>query len=57
MEYAANEPPAAEHFTLEPLAEGIYSAIALPGGAAFCNAGIIDLGDHKLILDTFETPF
>jgi cyclase len=44
-----------EHFDLHELAEGVYAAIAIPGGAAYSNAGIVDLGDQTLILDTFDT--
>ncbi len=44
------------HYSLEPLGEGIYAAIARDGGAAICNAGIVDLGDATLIIDTFLTP-
>ena len=48
--------PTSEHFELHCLAEGIYAAIAIEGGAAFSNAGIIDLGSRTLIFDTFENP-
>lgn len=44
-----------KHFTLEPLTQGVYACIHMPGGAAFSNAGIIDLGDQTLIVDTFHT--
>jgi cyclase len=47
--------PKSEHFELQRLAEGVYAAIAIEGGAAYSNAGIIDLGDQTLIFDTFET--
>jgi len=47
--------PKSEHFELQRLAEGVYAAIAVEGGAAYSNAGIIDLGDQTLIFDTFET--
>ncbi len=45
-----------KHFTLEPLAEGVYAAIAIDGGAAICNAGLIDLGGQVVVYDTFLTP-
>lgn len=45
-----------EHFELKQIAEGVYAAIAIAGGGARSNAGIIDLGDHTLIFDTFLTP-
>jgi hypothetical protein len=38
--------PTSVHFELEQIAQGIYAAIGVPGGAAHSNAGIIDLGDH-----------
>ncbi len=44
-----------KHFTLEPLTQGVYACIHRPGGAAFSNAGIIDLGGQTLIVDTFHT--
>lgn len=49
--------PTSEHFTLEEVAEGVYAAIAIRGKAAFSNAGIIDLGGHTVVFDTFETSF
>lgn len=45
-----------EHFTLHTLADGVYAAIATEGGAAFSNAGLIDLGDLTLVFDAFENP-
>jgi len=45
-----------EHFTLEQLVDGVYAAIASPGGKAFSNGGIVDLGDQTLVFDAFETP-
>ena len=45
-----------EHFILHPLTEGVYAAIATEGGAAFSNAGIIDLGDQTLVFDALENP-
>ncbi len=50
------ELPTSEHFELHQLAEGVYAAIAIEGGAAFSNAGIVDLGSRTLIFDTFENP-
>jgi cyclase len=43
------------HFTLEPLTDGVYACIHKPGGAAYSNAGIIDLGDRTLLVDAFDT--
>jgi cyclase len=45
-----------DHFTLHQLAEGVSAAISTEGGAAFSNAGLIDLGDRTLIFDSFENP-
>ena len=47
---------ASEHFDIESLAEGVYAAMASPSGAAYSNAGIIDLGDSTLVFDTFDAP-
>lgn len=44
-----------KHFTLVPLADGVFACIHKPGGAAFSNAGIVDMGDRTLIVDTFHT--
>lgn len=45
-----------EHFTLHPLAEGVFAAIATEDGAGFSNAGLVDLGDQTLVFDAFENP-
>ena len=45
-----------EHFTLQPLAQGVYAAIATELGAGFSNAGLVDLGDRALVFDSFENP-
>jgi cyclase len=44
-----------KHFTLKPLTNGVYACIHRPGGAAYSNAGIIDLGDRTLVVDAFNT--
>lgn len=44
------------HFNCEPVAEGIYVLEAKEQGGAMSNAGLIDMGDHTLIFDTFNTP-
>lgn len=44
-----------KHFTLKPLTNGVYACIHKPGGAAYSNAGIIDLGNHTLLVDAFDT--
>jgi glyoxylase-like metal-dependent hydrolase (beta-lactamase superfamily II) len=48
--------PDSKHFRLQQLAEGVYAAIHIEGGAAIGNAGIVDLGDRTLIYDTFIAP-
>jgi glyoxylase-like metal-dependent hydrolase (beta-lactamase superfamily II) len=48
--------PTSEHFELHQLSHGVYAAIAIPGGAAYSNAGIIDLGERTLLFDTFDNP-
>jgi cyclase len=44
------------YFQLEEVADGIYAAIARSGTGAWGNAGIVDLGEHTLVFDTFTTP-
>jgi len=56
MKQVASVLPTSEHFKLTQIAEGVYAAVALTEGGAFSNAGIIDLGEHTLIFDTFMTP-
>ncbi|HSF82603.1 MAG TPA: MBL fold metallo-hydrolase [Anaerolineales bacterium] len=46
---------ASKHFTLQPLANGLYACINRPGGAAYSNAGIINLGDRTLVVDAFNS--
>ena len=48
--------PSSEHFDLHQLTDGVFAAIAKLQGAAYSNAGIIDLGDRTLVFDTFNTP-
>jgi cyclase len=48
--------PHSAHFRLEEMAEGVYAAIHVDGGAAICNAGIVDLGDRTVVYDAFMTP-
>ena len=49
--------PKSIHFKIDQVADGVFAAYSLDGGAAIGNAGIIDLGDRTLIFDTFESPF
>ena len=44
-----------KHFDLEQLEDGVYVAIHKPSGAAYSNAGIIDLGDQTIVIDAFNT--
>ena len=53
---SSNALPSSEHFELEQLADGVYAALASPGGQAFSNGGIVDLGDQTIVFDAFETP-
>ena len=48
---------APSHFTLVPLRDGAYAAIAKPGDrAAVGNAGFVTGGDGVLVVDTFAAP-
>jgi cyclase len=44
-----------KHFTLQALADGVYACIHKEGGAAYSNAGIIDLGDWTIVVDAFDS--
>lgn len=45
-----------DNFTLVPVANGVYAAIAKPGGLASGNAGFIVGDSAVLVFDTFFTP-
>ncbi|MDF3077584.1 MAG: Second ring cyclase [Sphingobacteriaceae bacterium] len=45
-----------QNFEVHQLSKNVYAAIALPGGNAACNAGIVDMGDGVLVIDPFLTP-
>jgi glyoxylase-like metal-dependent hydrolase (beta-lactamase superfamily II) len=45
-----------QHFRLEEVAPGAWAVLAGDTGACVSNAGIIDLGDQTMIVDTFVTP-
>jgi cyclase len=49
-------PTTSKHYSLEQLSDGVYAAIAKDGGAAIGNAGLVDLGDSTLVIDTFIAP-
>ncbi|ARU61700.1 hypothetical protein CBW65_12215 [Tumebacillus avium] len=51
-----NTLPAAKHFTLQQLADGVYAAIVKEHMGAFSNGGFIDLGESVLVIDAFLTP-
>jgi glyoxylase-like metal-dependent hydrolase (beta-lactamase superfamily II) len=44
-----------KHFALQPLAGGVYACIHKPGGGAYSNAGIVDLGSRTLVVDALQT--
>src|SRR5438270_7322114 len=53
---ASAAPKAADDFQLVKVADGVYAAIAKPGGLASGNAGFV-IGDQAvLVFDTFLTP-
>ncbi len=45
-----------KHFEIQALAKNVYAAIAIDGGHAVGNAGMVDLGGQVLVFDTFVTP-
>ena len=47
--------PSSKHFRIHVVADGAYAGIAHPEGWAVGNAGIIDLGDHTIVFDTFAS--
>src|SRR5712691_9823123 len=49
-------PRAEDDFQLVKVADGVYAAIAKPGGLASGNAGFVIGDDGVLIFDTFLTP-
>lgn len=44
------------HFDLHTIKDGVYAAVHTEGGAAYSNAGIIDLGDQTIVFDSFDNP-
>lgn len=53
---AGRAPKAEDDFQLVKVADGVYAAIAKPGGLASGNAGFVIGDDGVLIFDTFFTP-
>lgn len=49
-------PKAEDNFELVKVADGVYAAIAKPGGLASGNAGFVIGDDSVLVFDTFLTP-
>jgi cyclase len=49
-------PKAEDNFTLVKVADGVYAAVAKPGGLASGNAGFVVGDDGVLMVDTFFTP-
>ena len=48
--------PKSQHFQLSELSHGVYAAIQTTDGWAVGNAGIIDLGGHTIVFDSFLAP-
>lgn len=44
-----------KHYEIEPIADGVFAAIAIPGSGSVGNAGIIDLGNKTVLFDTGNT--
>lgn len=55
-EDATGAPKAEDDFQLVKVADGVYAAIARPGGLASGNAGFVIGDEGVLIFDTFLTP-
>ena len=55
-EAVSSAPKAEDDFQLVKVADGIYAAIAKPGGLASVNAGFVVGDEGVLIFDTFLTP-
>jgi len=52
----ASSPKADDDFQLIKVADGVYAAIAKPGGLASGNAGFVIGDEAVLVFDTFYTP-
>src|SRR6266404_9123469 len=55
-EEVTGAPKAEDNFQLVKVADGVYAAIAKPGGLASGNAGFVVGDEGVLIFDTFLTP-
>lgn len=53
---ACAQVPESRHLGIEPLADGVWAAIAADDGYAISNAGIIDLDGEALVYDAFISP-
>src|SRR6185295_4754636 len=54
--FAVPAPKAEDNFTLVKVADGVYAAVAKPGGLASGNAGFVVGDDGVVVVDTFFTP-
>src|SRR5881392_1799560 len=53
---AGGAPKAEDDFQLVKVADGVYAAVAKPGGLASGNAGFVAGDDGVVVVDTFFTP-
>jgi cyclase len=53
---AANLLPQSKHFIIELLGDHVWAAIATIEGAAWANAGIVDLGERVIVFDSMWAP-
>ena len=54
--FAVRGPKAEDNFTLVKVSDGVFAAVAKPGGLASGNAGFVVGDDGVLMVDTFFTP-
>ncbi len=50
-----NDFPQSKHFSLEPLSPGVIACTHKQGGAAYSNAGLINLGERTVLVDAFNS--
>lgn len=56
MKLRPDQLPPSPHYRFETITDGVHMALAIEGGGAFANSGIVDLGDQTLIFDTSVSP-